>query len=374
MAKSGKHGDNGRHARNGYRIAIKAVNELGGIKIGGKIYKLKLKYYDDESNPLLSAKYAKRLLKKDKVHFLLGPYSSSATDAVANVAEQFRVPFVQGNGAARSLFDKDRKYMFGVMSTAEKYLADGLNLLTEQARSRGGKADNLKVAVAVEPDAFSMDLRQGILADAKKFGMSVVVDEKLPRDFNDITFILKKVVAEKPDILVVSGHEEGASLAVRQIKEQKIDVPMLAMTHCEGADVHSRYGTAADYTICASQWSSTLTYKDRWFGSASKYKRRFESEYGYEPPYQAAESSASVLVFADAIERAGSLDREKVRAALGKTDLETFFGWVKFDSNGRNTAKPMVLRQLIQGRYIIVAPSAFAVQKVVYPRPNWSNR
>jgi len=77
---------------------------------------------------------------------------------------------------------------------------------------------------------------------------------------------------------------------------------------------------------------------------------------------------------ADAIERAASLDKQKIREALVKTDLKTFFGWVKFDETGKNIAKPMVLRQLFQGKYLTVAPSGFAQHEVVYPRPKWSDR
>jgi len=374
LSFTGKYAKNGKHARRGYEQAKGRINEMGGIYIDGSKYLIEIKYYDDESNPTLAGKYAKRLITKDKVRLMLGPYSSSTTEAVARVTEKYKVPLVQANGAALSLFNKGHKYMFAVLSSADKYLSNALNLAAEQTKKTGGDPSKLTVAVAVESDTFSADLRQGIISDAKKFGMSVIIDEKLPRDFSDMTFILDKVKKEKPDILIVSGHEQGAELAARQIFQQKVDVPMLAMTHCEGADINAKFGLNADYTLCATQWSSTMKYKGRWFGNAHNYRRHFEAEYGYRPPYQAAESSAAVIVLADAIERAGSIDSKKVREALAATDLQTFFGWIKFDKQGRNIAKPMVLRQLVQGRYLTVAPSGFAEHKVKYPRPKWSER
>jgi len=374
LSITGKYGTNGKHTRRGYDLAVSLVNEKGGVSVGGRKYKLAVKYYNDESNPVLAGKLAKRLIAKDKVRLLLGPYSTSTTAAVAEVAEKYKVPMVQANGASLSLFDKGYRYSFAVLSSADRYLPGALNLAAEQSNKQGVDPSTLKVAIAVEGDSFSSDLRQGVLADAKKFNMSVVVDETLPRDFGDMTFILDKVKSSKADILIVSGHEKGADLAIRQIKEQNVDVPMLAMTHCEGADVHGKYGLNADYTLCATQWANTMTYKGRWFGDSNHYDRMFKAEYGYEPPYQAAESSAAVLVLADAIERAGSLDRDKVRDALAKTNIETFFGWIKFDAAGKNIAKPMILRQLVQGRYLTVAPSGFAQHKVVYPRPKWSER
>ncbi|MBC8339500.1 MAG: amino acid ABC transporter substrate-binding protein [Rhodospirillales bacterium] len=374
LSITGHHSVNGKHVRNGYRVAIAKVNENGGIKVDGKTYNLALKLYNDESNPAIAAKSARRLIKRDKALVLLGPYSSSTTATVAAVAEKLRVPLVQANGASLSLFDKGYKYQFAVLSTAEKYLSGALSLAAEAAKRNGGDPSKLKVGIAIEPDSFSRDLRSGVVKKAKELGMSVVLDEKLPRDFKDMTFILDKVKTSKPDILVVSGHEMGASLAIKQIKEQKIDVPMLAMSHCEGADIHGLYGLFADHTICATQWASDLNYQGVWFGSAHNYKRAFEAEYGYSPPYQAAESSAAVLVVADAIKRAGALDREKIRSALAETNVQTFFGRIKFDEQGRNVAKPMVLRQLVQGRYLLVAPAQFASHKLVFPRPKWSER
>ncbi len=374
MSFTGQHATNGKHSRKGYQLAVNFINENGGIDVGGKKYDLKVKYYDDESNPKLAAKFAKRLITKDNVQFMLGPYSTAITDTVADVTEKYRMPMVQANGASLSLFEKDRIYMFAVLSSADQYLTEALNLIAEQTTAAAGDTSSLTVAIAVENDPFSGDLRQGVVNAADKFDMKVVIDEFLPRDFKDMTFILDKVKEQKPDILVISGHEGGAKLATRQIKEQKVDVPMLTMTHCEGADIHGMYGVYADYTVCATQWSSDMPFNGKWFGSPHNYKKRFEAEYGYEPPYQAAESSAAVLVLADAIQRAGTLDREQVRDALNKTDMETFFGWIRFDETGRNVAKPIILRQLMKGRYLVVAPSGYAKHEVVYPRPNWSER
>lgn len=374
LSLTGQNSTNGKHTRRGYRIAVAKINEAGGIDVGGNKYEFALKFYDDESNPTIAGKAARRLIKNDKVLLLLGPYGSNTTAAVAEVADKMRVPLVQANGAALSLFEKGYKYQFAVLSTAEKYFVDALALAANLTQRQGGDPAKLKVGIAVEPDLFSSDLRDGVMQGAEALGMSVVLDEKLPRDFKDMTFILDKVKAAKPDILVVSGHEKGAALATKQIKEQKIDVPMLAMSHCEGADIHGIFGLFADYTVCATQWASELAYQGQWFGSAHNYKLAYEAEYGYAPPYQAAESSAAVLVLADAIKRAGSLDREKIRAALAETDLQTFFGRIKFDAQGRNTAKPMVLRQLVQGRYLVVAPEKFAEYKLVFPRPKWSER
>ena len=371
---TGKYSTNGKHTKNGYDLAVKRINEKGGVTVGGKSYKIAVKYYDDESTPARGAQLAERLIKQDNIKFILGPYSSGMTKAMAPITEKYKIPMIEGNGASRSLFNKGYKYLFAVLSTSEQYLAESINLAAEQAKKAGKKPSSVKVAIAVENDPFSMDIRAGVVDDAKRWGMKVIIDDKLPKELTDMTATLTKVKALKPDVLVVSGHSKGAALAVRQTAQMKVDVPMLAITHCEAADVVGKFAGDADYTLCATQWAETMTYEDKYFGSAGDYYNDFKAEFGYAPPYQAAESTATVLTYVDALQRANSFDLDTVRDAIAATHIQTFYGWVKFDETGKNIAKPMVLRQIQDGKYIPVAPSKFAAGKVIYPRPKWSDR
>jgi branched-chain amino acid transport system substrate-binding protein len=374
VSLTGKYSTNGAHTQKGYDLAIERVNSMGGVKVGDKTYQLKVVYYDDESTPARGAQLAERLINQDGLKFLLGPYSSGLTKAIAPVTEKYEVPMVEGNGASRSLFTQGYKYLFAVLSTSEKYLSSAIALAAEKAEAEGRDPSSLKVAMAFENDPFSQDVRAGVMADAESYGMDIVVDDKLPPELSDMTATLTKVRALQPDILVVSGHAKGAALAVRQMQEQRIDVPIVAMTHCDSADIIGKFGDAAEDILCASQWAPSLTYSDHWFGTASDFAKDFQNAYGYEPPYQAAESAASALTFADAFARAGSLDPKAVRDALAATDMQTFYGNIKFDETGKNIAKPMVLFQVQKGEYKVVAPTKWATSEMVYPRPKWSER
>ncbi len=374
LSFSGKYSTNGKHTKNGYELAKKRINEMGGVKVGGKTYKIDIKYYDDESTPARGAQLAERLIVQDEIKFMLGPYSSGLTKAIAPVTEKYKIPMVEGNGASRAIFNKGYKYVFGVLSTSDYYLREAINLAAEVAKKNGKNPNKLKVALAIENDPFSQDIRAGVLEDAKRWGMRVVIDDKLPPELSDMSATLTKVKIKKPDILVVSGHSKGATLVIKQVSQKKINVPMLAITHCEAAKVIKNFGPKADYTLCAAQWAPALTYKDKWFGSAGDYAKTFEKKYGYVPPYQAAESTAAILVYVDALRRAGSFDTEKVRDAIAATSIETFYGNVKFDDTGKNIAKPMVLRQIQKGEYKVVAPTKWATSKLIHPRPKWSKR
>ena len=373
VSLTGKYSTNGKHTQNGYNLAVERINSKGGVTVGGKSYKFEIIYYDDESNSKRAAQLAERLIKQDGIKYMLGPYSSGLTKAMAPVTEENKIPMVEANGASRSLFTKGYKYLFAVLSPANQYLEVAIDLAVEK---NGGKP--VKIAMAFEQDAFSQDVRLGIVDAAKRTGSKIIIDDKLPKELNDMAATLAKVKATKPDVLVVSGHSKGALTAIRQIAEMKVDVPMLAMTHCDASKLAKQHGKKSEYALCAAQWHKTLSYKDKFFGNGKKYDKDFTNEYGYAPPYQAAESSAALLVYKDAFERANSFDTEKLRGALAKTDMQTFYGNIKFGSGGQNTAKPMVLFQVrCKGDKCenkVVAPTKWASAKLVHPVPSWSKR
>jgi branched-chain amino acid transport system substrate-binding protein len=368
---TGKYSQEGKNAMDGYNLAVKMINDRGGVKVNGKNYQLEVKYYDDESTPARTAQLLERLINQDGVQYVLGPYSSGTTKAAAPVTEKYKVPMVEAEGASRSLFTQGYRYMFAVLSTSEQYLASAIALAAEVAEKNGKKASDVRIAMAFENDPFSLDVRAGVVADAKKYGMKIVIDDKLPRDLSDMSATLTKVKALKPDLLVVSGHTKGASTAGRQINEMGIDVPMIAMTHCESADVIGKFGKGAEGFLCPTQWAESLSYKDPLFGTAQQYYDRFLKTYsGYDTvPYQAAQASAAVQVWADAFRRAQSFETEALRDAIAATKLNTFYGTIKFSKAGNNVAKPMVLRQVQDGSYNVVAPSKWASHQLVYPRP-----
>jgi branched-chain amino acid transport system substrate-binding protein len=374
VSLTGKYSIDGQNTRDGYDLAVRRVNEQGGVKVGGKSRKLKIVYYDDESTLARSAQLVERLINQDGVQFVLGPYSSGITKAIAPVTEKYRIPMIEANGADRALFANGYRYLFAVLNTSDSYLRPAINLAAEATHTAGGDPKSLKVGTVIENDDFCHDVRDGVVEEARKWGMHLVVDDKLPPELNDMSSALTKVKALKPDVLVVCGHAKGAVLAVRQVSEKRVDVPALALTQCDSAQIIEKFAKAAEFALCASQWDRTLSYSDRWFESAENYARIFEKEFHNPINYVSAESSAAVLVFVDAIERARSLDRDKVRDAIARTDLMTFFGPIQFDATGKNVAKSMVLYQVQNGKYKVVAPNKWANSTVIYPAPTWDQR
>jgi len=132
VSLTGKYSTNGKHTQNGYNLAVTRINQMGGVKVGGKSYKFNIIYYDDESNSGRAAQLAERLIKQDGVKFMLGPYSSGLTKAIAPITEENKIPMVEANGASRSLFTKGYKYLFAVLSPANQYLEVAIDLAVEK--------------------------------------------------------------------------------------------------------------------------------------------------------------------------------------------------------------------------------------------------
>ena len=357
ISLTGKYATNGLHTQRGYDFAVDTINKAGGVSVGGKSYKLAVKYYDDESTPARGAQLAERLIQQDGVEYMLGPYSSGMTKAIAPVSEKFGVPMVEAEGASRSLFTQGYKYLFAVLSTSEQYLATAIDMAAAERKKNFKSPSEVRVAMAFEGDPFSMDVRAGVVDKINEYGMKIIIDDQLPADLSDMSTTLTKVKALRPDLLVISGHSKGAATAARQIDEMKVNVPMIALTHCEAAKVQEKFPNASTGFLCPTQWVETLSKSDAIFGSASEWNEGFKAAYpSYTSvPYQSAQASAAVYVWKEAFEAANSLDKDAVRDAISAVEMETFYGDIKFSENGNNIAKPMFMRQIgSDGSYTLV--------------------
>jgi branched-chain amino acid transport system substrate-binding protein len=237
VSLTGKYALNGAHTKDGYDLAVSRINSRGGLKIGGKPYRLEIRYYDDQSTPARATELVERLIQQDGVRFLLGPYSSALTLAILPIVERHKIPMVEANGAARDLFTKSNRYAFAVLSTSDQYLAPVIVLAVENAGKLGKAPQELRLAIATENDLFAQDVRAGVLAEAQHRGIDCVLDDKFPPELDDMSVTLTKVKMLKPDILVVSGHEKGALTAVTQIEALRVEVPIIALTHCNSAQL-----------------------------------------------------------------------------------------------------------------------------------------
>ncbi len=361
----------GHLTQEGYDFWKDYVNKHGGIKVGNKSYKVDIKYYDDESKPATAAQLAERLIDQDHVNFILGPYGSGTAFTVAQMVERKKIPMVEGNGAAEKIFSQGFRYSFAVLSPAKRYLEGVLEMATKQ------KPVPKNVAITAASDSFSQEVAQGAADWATAHGMSVVYNNKYPETATDVSSIISAVKAANPDIILNAGHLQDALLVQKGLKEQNVlakiygysvgpDTP--DFTNSLGKDANDVYGGA--------QWSEAVKYTGApgFYQTSKDYAKAFDAMYHHRPDYHNAESTATCLAYQYALQRAGSLDPEKVRNALAKLDVTTFYGIIKFDQRGINVYKPMVVNQIQNGRLVTVWPAGLAAAKPKYPTPPWGQR
>jgi branched-chain amino acid transport system substrate-binding protein len=371
LAATGSTAREGQLTKECYEFWKDYVNAHGGLKVAGKTYKVDIAYADDESNPQTAARLVEKFVSQDHVNFILGPYGSPNSATAAAIVERLKVPMVEGNGAAESIFNQGYKYTFAVLAPGKRYLEGVLDMALHQ------KNPPHTVAIATANDAFSVEVGQGAAAFAEAHHMQVVYNSKYPANATDVSSIVSAIKATNPDVILNGGHLGEALLLHRTFKEQNVNAKIYAYSvGPDTPDFRKTLGKDADYVFGGTQWSPTAKYKGQaGFISDSKvYAAAFDKKYGHIPDYHNAESTAACLAFQYAIEKAGSLDPQKVRDALEKLDVVTFYGLLKFDSRGINIYKPMAVNQIQHGNLKTVWPSAVQDAQPMYPTPPWSSR
>lgn len=359
-------------AKQGYDLWADWVNgQRGGIEVGGVRHRVRLDYADDKSQPSLSGQLAEKMITEDHAQFLLGPYGASNTAAVAAVADQHHVPLVSANGSARSIFSKGYRYVFGVQSPA----AQNLQVVLDMAANLNPRPTT--IAVLTSNDAFSVEVSQGAIDYAAMKGMQVVFNQQYPSGSTNFFSLLQQVKARNPDIVINSGHLLEAVAVDKAAKDLRLSPKIFVFTVGPTMPQFVQaLGKDADYVFTGSQWTAQAQYTPQYYLSETQYVAAYRKKFATqdEPNYQVADATAAGLVLERAIEEAGSLDPGRVRDALAALDMTTFFGRVKFDSQGQNQYKPMLVEQIQAGHRQTVWPQQFAAVPAQYPTPTWAVR
>jgi branched-chain amino acid transport system substrate-binding protein len=346
------------------------VDNNGGIRIGGVPYQVAIKFYDDQSNPTLSAQLTQRLVHVDHVNFLLGPYGSSATLADAKVAQQNRIPMVEGSGASSAIFAGHNPYIFGVISLAPSYG----DIMLRAATAVPNPPRTIAIIYAGDP--FSTEVASTSRAFALAHGMKVVAYQQYVTGDTNLTTVVSNLKSANPDMLLGSGHAEESIAILKEARRLGFNPRLFAFTVGPATPgFTAALGSSANDVITSAQWTAGehLRGNDP-FGTPANYARIYADTYGQQPAYQAAAATAVGLTYQNALQRAGSVDPQAVRSALVGLRIRTFFGTIGFDARGANVYKPMVVVQIQHGRQATVYPPGVAGATMIYPTPPFGSR
>ena len=352
----------------GYQFWRDEVNAKGGIKVGGKSYKIKFVSYDDQSVGGRVQQLYTRLINQDKAQFLFSPYSSGLVAPAAVITEQYGKIMIDSGGAEEKPFMLGNKHLFMVISSAAHYLSGAIQAL---------KANNphAKIAMVYSDDPFSKTVLTAAQEQAKEAGFDVVMYESYAPSTTDFGPIVNKIVSSNADAFLGGGHySDGATLA-RQMHDQKANMKWISILVAPADDKFAELGPAALGVTVPSQWELQVNYKPDFGPTTQVFAKAFEAEFHHKADYHAASGYTSGVVLQHAIEKAGSIDPEKVTAALNATDITTFFGHIKFATDpghhGLQATHEMVLAQwqMVNGKLgrQVVWPTAAKSADLVYP-------
>jgi branched-chain amino acid transport system substrate-binding protein len=344
LSLTGAMATEGRLVKEGYDLYVKHINQRGGIKVGGKAYKVAIKYYDDQSDAATSAKLFEKLIAEDGIKLLLGPYSSGITLAASAVAERHKVPMVAAHAAATGVYDRGFKYLFATLTPVDQYTSNMIRMAAD------AKPRAQRIALIHENALFPKAGIDAAEAQAKAAGLEVVYKEAYPSKTTDFSPMLAAVKARNPDALIVAGYTGDMIVLARQTSEQQVNVKMIGFLL--GPTLRGfveALGPKAENLLEPVQWAPNMPWKDEIFGwTAADYAALCLKEYGHV---------------------CDSLDPQRVRDALAQTNIMTAYGPVRFNEKGQNVAKTMSVIQIQGGKPVVVYPPNAAQAKFIYPMP-----
>jgi len=321
---------------NGLNLWVEQVNAGGGVRLpGGTTVKFAAKFYDDESNKDRVQSLYTRLLNDDKAEFLISPYSSGLADAAAVIAEQYGKVMITTGAASDSTYQKGFSLVYQAYTPASRYLTGALDLLAKLDPSAK------KVAFIHETDKFSTDVVNAAKAYGTGKGFQTALFEGYDGRTTDFAPFINKI-PPGTDAVMGGGHFADGSTFARQLWEKRVNTKFIALLVAPPEPKFAELGDATLGVVGPSQWEPLAKYTAEsaragnltWYGiSLADFVRTYTAKFNEEPSYHSAGGYAAGLILQFAIEKAGTLDTQKVKAALDALDALTFYGHVKFETS-----------------------------------------
>lgn len=359
LSLSGIFADGGKYTLEGYQLWVDQQNAKGGL-LGRPI---ELKYYDDQSDPATGIRLYEKLITEDHVDVIVGPYGTAITAPAASVAERYQMPMICPQTADVAMFHRGSKNIFQGLGPVQTYLYG----VMEIAREHGLK----KVAVIGGDTAFPHSLADAVPEIARGFGESIVYQEYYPGKASDFSAVVQKTRSAQPDLVLAMAFPTDSIGLLRQLKQSNY-APKMFYEAIGPSDPQfgSNAGKDADGVFSVTAWDpDEPTPANRAFISA--YRAAFHRN----PDYHSASSFSALTVVGAAIQKNGSLDKDKLRTALATMSMPTLLGTYRVDPRtGIQLGYTSYIIQWQNGKQVVVYPRNVSRQKAIYPFPAWDGR
>lgn len=335
--------------------------------------KLQVIWGDSQASPEVGKTEAERLITQEKVPLLLGAYQSAVSKSASFVAERFKIPFVCAESSSAALTERGLKYFFRIAPTDAEDSIAFFDFLDEM-KAKGGKVE--RAAIVYENTEFGVHARGEATKQAEKRRYKIVTDVPYPFKSTDVKSEVLKIKAAKPDVIIQASLLGDMMLFAKTFKELKVAFNA-NLSYCGGYHDPSFVQLMkkdAEFYMGQCTFSPDFITKRPVLGKINEmYKKRS----GVNFDGVTIEGFTSVLVIADAFNRAQSTDPEKVVQALRTTDFKTPTlpgDAVKFNEQGQNIKIISNISQIQNGQYRVVWPASMAAAELVWPFKPWDKR
>jgi len=370
MPITGREGKPGSYQREGIQLAMKQINDAGGIQVGNKKLPVKEVFYDDGSDSAKSAQLVERAITSDNVIAVIGGYSTALGEAESVMPDRYQTPWITPGAAASSIFSHGYQYAFGTLTPITllgSTTGEFLGWLVDQGKLKKG----LKVALVVENTDHGVDYVNGIEQWIKQHPgyFTVVFNEKFELGGTDFSGLLQKVKQSHADIFLSDAHLQDYITMERQYVQSGMRHQMISYgARGPEADARKALGDAVDYIFAGIWWSDRLPYPQ-----VKKFADAYQASTGHKvDSWYAATAYEAMRGLAQAITAAGKLDKTAIRDQLRKlqmTDSLVPGQVLKFGSNGQ-VGYPFVIVQNKPGGVVdIVYPKDAATGQPIAPTP-----
>jgi branched-chain amino acid transport system substrate-binding protein len=362
--------ETGLNVLNGYQVAVKRINEQGGVQVGGTAYQLEVKMFDDASDPQRATTLLQQQVDAG-VGFFLGSFGSNIVLPTVAITERARRPMVQAGGGSDQIFTQGRRFVFGIFPRATRQFETSVAFLKTL------NPPVTKAIIVYTNDPFSRFQAEGAKKSMEAGGVQVLDFIALPAQVSDVSAVLTGVRQKAPDVVVCNMHDENSLLVAKQMISSNTNVPLLYQSlGPQTAAYREALGRYANGQVTQAYWDESANYRCPYFGSAKGFADYYRANSQRPLTYHMASGAACIVAYAQALKTANTTDPAKVRDALAALDLQCFYGRIKFTADGDGDALLLgpLVAQVQGGKLQIVAPAAAATAKPVYPVPAWPQR
>ena len=311
----------GKDNENGARLAVDEINAASGLEVGGKKYKLELLAEDDKADPKEGTLAAQKLVDAGVVA-VVGHLNSGTSIPASKIYADANVVQVSPSATNPKLTEQGFKTTFRVVANDNQQGAVLANYAATEMKAK-------TIAIIDDRTAYGQGLADVVEKVAKEKGLKVVAREFATDKTTDFNAILTKIRAAKPDVVMYGGMDATAGPLAKQMKQLGVKAKLLAGDGVCSPEFIKLAGDAADILTC-SMAGEAVEKLARGEEFKAKYKAKFNTDVQIYSPY----SYDAVYVIADAIKRAGKVDKAAIVAAMPATNYTGVTGQIQFDEKG----------------------------------------